>query len=297
MVNEDEVDVVRQKVPAKEPVTSLHFILGAGARLKWDTMLYNVAGASGPYTPLWNSWAKVDILENRLSRAAELNREIDPWLQAVQSVGNLPMITLSLVSSLSVILLSIHSPARRKIILLWRIDYWTSSIRTKAYGRAIWPDPEDKPRGKIKTDFHNEIARKLLTHLNNKALGVYTTHASNAWSDNISTSPWRATSFGCEGTLVLVYIRRPGSNPKDVDDEGNQSAHGRHASTRQDETRSEILRVDVNGVATSVGGETSPSMATPTAIGSVFVHTRGKARKRGGSLKSDTPRWSVWVVR
>lgn len=32
----------------------------------------------------------------------------------------------------------------------------------------IWPDPEDEPRGKIKTGFHYEIARRLLTHLNNK---------------------------------------------------------------------------------------------------------------------------------
>lgn len=32
--------------------------------------------------------------------------------------------------------------------------------------------------------------------------------------------------------------------------------------------------MDVNGVASSVGSETSPSEAIPTAIGSVFVHTR-----------------------
>lgn len=83
-------------------------------------------------------------------------------------------------------------------------------------------------------------------------------------------------------------VRHPRSSPEDVDDEGNQSAYGRHESTGEDETRSEIPQMDVNGVASSVGSETSPSEAIPTAIGSVFVNTRGKARKGGASLKSDT---------
>lgn len=46
--------------------------------------------------------------------------------------------------------------------------------------------------------------------------------------------------------------------------------------------------MDVNGVASSVASEASPSEATPTAIGAVVVHTRGKSRKRGVSLKRDT---------
>lgn len=57
-------------------------------------------------------------------------------------------------------------------------------------------------------------------------------------------------------------VRRPRSNPEDVDDEGNQSAHGRHESTGQDETRSEIPWVDVNGVASSIEGLV-PILSTP----------------------------------
>lgn len=83
-------------------------------------------------------------------------------------------------------------------------------------------------------------------------------------------------------------IRRPRTNAEGVDDEGDQSVHSGHESTGEDEIRSEIPRLDVNGVAPSISSESSPSEATPTAVGSLFTHTRGKSRKRGASLKSDT---------
>ena len=82
--------------------------------------------------------------------------------------------------------------------------------------------------------------------------------------------------------------RPPRRNSEDVDDEGGQSAPGGHESAGEDEVPSEVQPVDVNGAASSFGSETSPSEATPTAIGSVFARTRGKSRKRGTSLKSDT---------
>lgn len=81
---------------------------------------------------------------------------------------------------------------------------------------------------------------------------------------------------------------RPQRHVISVDDGGDQSAHGGHESTGEGETGSETPLVEVNSFASSVASETSPSEATPTAVGSIFAHTRGKSRKRGASLKSDT---------
>lgn len=53
----------------------------------------------------------------------------------------------------------------------------------------------------------------------------------------------KAHDFWC---IVL----HPRSSPKDVGDEWKQSAHVRHESTGQDdETRSELPQMDINGVA------------------------------------------------
>lgn len=43
-------------------------------------------------------------------------------------------------------------------------------------------------------------------------------------------------------------VRRARGNSEDADDEGNQSVHGRYESIGQDETRSEMPRVDVTMV-------------------------------------------------
>lgn len=216
--------------------------------------------------------------------------------------------------------------------------------------RAIWPGPEDEPTGKIKTDVHNEIARKLLTPLNNKhseciqrkeGLRFYGKSVKNrvfklresynkalerlgaagaafpneetlraegehaireAWESVRKTAPFffRLKSVISQHPNPPVKsnairprrhissgIRHPRTNAEGVDDEGDQSAHGGHESTGEDEIRSEIPRVDVNSVASSTDSETSPSEVTPVAVGSAFAHTRGKSRKRGASLKSD----------
>lgn len=217
--------------------------------------------------------------------------------------------------------------------------------------RAIWPGPEDEPTGKIKTDVHNEIARNLLTPLNNKhsdciqrkeGLRFYGKSVKNrlfklresynkalerlgaagaafpneetlcaegenaireAWESVRKTAPFffRLKSVISQHPNIPMKskvirprrhsssgIRRPRRNVEGVDDEGDQSVHSDHESTGEDETRSEIPRVEVNGVASSAASETSLSEAAPTAVGSIFAHARGELRKRGASLKSDT---------
>ena len=91
---------------------------------------------------LWNSLVNMEI--GHQERQSWIGRNWS-WLQAVQRLVNLPMILLSTDSSigkrliavgkidyLHVVLLNIHSSTRRRMILLWLTDSWTSSIRTKA---------------------------------------------------------------------------------------------------------------------------------------------------------------------